>query len=374
VNEAADARPAVDAVSVPMDHPRDVGGLERLFAEGRLRPDEVIAVTGKTEGSGQDPSDRVDTDRAMRRFLAGHGSRPDRDIDAIPMIFTAGGIGILTPQVVVYSRTTVPAPADGSPRLAMGTSRSVVMQPEWTATNKVVVENVEAIRRAVRSGGMDVDEVEFVIGKAYHVPMEELDSLRADGRAVAQVDAETLFRTTSGSAGLAAAVALDGLPLPADEEIGTRLELWSSKASFSANAWEAVGGHGPCTQVIALGNSRGWGGHLRVGHATVQDFLDVQALGRALSRAGLEVAGGVLAPEERERVVAVYVKIGASPDGRLRGRRQVVENPHYGSEYKAAVAGAFAGALGDTLIYISGSATHQGPPGGGTIAVVVKAA
>jgi cyanuric acid amidohydrolase len=70
-------------------------------------------------------------------------------------------------------------------------------------------------------------------------------------------------------------------------------------------------------------------------------------------------------------VIAVYVKIGPSPDGLLRGRRQVVDNPGYGNELKAAVAGMFAGFLQDNLVYISGSATHQGPAGGGTLAVVV---
>jgi cyanuric acid amidohydrolase len=33
----------------------------------------------------------------------------------------------------------------------------------------------------------------------------------------------------------------------------------------------------------------------------------------------------------------------------------------------------FSAFLQDNLIYISGSATHQGPPGGGTLAVVVDA-
>ncbi len=40
---------------------------------------------------------------------------------------------------------------------------------------------------------------------------------------------------------------------------------------------------------------------------------------------------------------------------------------------RAAVGGLVAGAAGTGAIYISGGAEHQGPPGGGPIAVIAKA-
>ena len=52
-------------------------------------------------------------------------------------------------------------------------------------------------------------------------------------------------------------------------------------------------------------------------------------------------------------------------------RRQVIENPHYVNELKSAVTGMFSAWLQDNMIYLSAYATHQGPPGGGTVAVVV---
>jgi cyanuric acid amidohydrolase len=364
---------AVDAVQVTLDHTRDVEGLRRLLADGLLRPDDVVAVTGKTEGTTPGETSRVDADRMVRGFLAAEGTRTEREIARLPMVFTSGGVGILTPQIVVYSRRPAEPAADGAPRLAIGTARSAVMRPEWTGTSRVVEADAEAVRAAAADAGLAPAEVEYVVGKAYHVPQDELAAARSAGRPVAELDDRMLFRTTSGSAGLGAAVALDGMPLPADGDIATRLDLWSGKASFSANPWEPVGGDGPHTQVVALGNRAGTGGRLRVGHAVIADLLDVDALPRALRRAGLEAGPGPLTPEQRARVVAVYVKVGPAPDGRLRGRRQVTENPAYGNEVKAAVAGMFSAFLQDNLIYISGSATHQGPPGGGTLAVVVDA-
>jgi cyanuric acid amidohydrolase len=362
---------AVDAIQATLGHTRDVSGLERLFADGRLRPDDVIAVTGKTEGTRPGETSRVDADRAIRRFLAEKGTRGTHDIARIPMVFTSGGVGILTPQVVVYSRRPAPPAADGRPRLTVGTARSAIMQPEWTGTSRVVEANADAVRAAADDAGLAPSEIEYLVGKAYHVRQEDLAAARAEGRAVAELDDKTLFWKTSGSAGLGAAVAVDGLPVPDGDDVGVRLDLWSGKASFSANPWEPVGGDGPHTQVIALGNKVGAGGTLRVGHAVIADLLDVGALARALRSAGLDVGPGPLTPPQRARVIAVYVKIGPSPDGLLRGRRQVVDNPGYGNELKAAVAGMFAGFLQDNLVYISGSATHQGPAGGGTLAVVV---
>lgn len=361
---------AVDAVQVTLDHARDVGGLALLVADGRLRPDEVVAVTGKTEGCTPGETSRVDADHAIRRFLADHGSRTDKQVEQIPMVFTSGGVGILTPQIVVYSRYPAEPASDDAPRLAIGTARSVRMQPEWTGTSRVIEANADAVRTAASDAAIEPAAIEYVIAKAYHASQDDLALARAAGRPIPDFDDATLFGKASGSAGLGVAVAVDGLPMPSGEEVATRMELWSGKASASANSWEPVAGGGPHTQLLVLGNRPGAGGRLRVGHAVVADLLDVGALPRALCRAGLEVGPGPLTPGQRARVVAVYVKIGPPPDGLLRGRRQVVENPGYGNEVKAAVAGMFSGFLQDNLLYISGSATHQGPPGGGTLAVV----
>ena len=39
---------------------------------------------------------------------------------------------------------------------------------------------------------------------------------------------------------------------------------------------------------------------------------------------------------------------------------------------RAFVAGALAGLVGRTMIYVSGGAEHQGPPGGGPVALIVE--
>jgi hypothetical protein len=58
-------------------------------------------------------------------------------------------------------------------------------------------------------------------------------------------------------------------------------------------------------------------------------------------------------------------------DGKLRGRRQIDENPQHSNQVKSALGGMFSAYLQDNLVWISGSATHQGPSGGATVATIV---
>lgn len=363
--------PAVEAFRVPLDSTIDVGGLKRLVSEGQLNPDDVIAVTGKTEGWQAGETSRLEADQAIRRFLLDHGSRPASVIDQIPMVFTTGGIGILTPHVVVYVRTMAAPSSDGVGRLAVGVARSELVKPEWMTTTRLLEANADAVRAAAKEAGIEPSAVEYVVGKAYYPTKADFAAARDAGHDIPELDAKTLFRKASGSAGLGVAVAADGMAMPTADDIGKRFELYSAKVAVSANEWEPVGGEGPQTQLIALGNKVGAGGRLRVGHAEMMDTLDVDALTRALRRAGLDVGPGPLSPEHRKRVVAVYVKFAFPPEGRLRGRRQIIENPEYGSQVKAALGGMFASVLQDNLVWISASATHQGPEGGGTVAAVV---
>jgi cyanuric acid amidohydrolase len=363
--------PTVDAFRVTLDHSADVSGLGRLLAEGALRADDVIAVTGKTGGWQAGETSRVDADRAIRRFLLDHGSRPASAIDDIPMVFTTGGIGILTPHVVVYTRAYAERSTDAAGRLAIGVARSDLIRPEWMTTSRIVEANADAVRAAAADAGIEPSAVEYVVGKAYYPSPKDFADARAAGHSIPELDERAVFRKASGGAGLGVAVATDGMPVPAADEVGKRSDLWSSKAAVSANEWEAVGGDGPRTQLIAFGNRPGAGGRLRVGHAAMADALDIDALRRALSRAGLDVGPGPLSPEHRARVVAVYVKFSLSADGRLRGRLQITENPGYETQVKAALGGMFSAFLQENLVWISGSATHQGPVGGGTVAAIV---
>jgi cyanuric acid amidohydrolase len=268
---------------------------------------------------------------------------------------------------MIYTRSRWDGPVTGEPRLTVGTAMSAPIKPEWVGHVPMVEAVAEAVRAAVGDAGIAAADAAYVLTKSHGVLPEDVAEAAARGVDLTLFDPSVAAQRLNGAAGLGVAVAVDGLPLPDDADIATDLTLWSGRASASGGREDRR------TQVVLLGNSGSAGGHLRVGHSVMADLLDIDALPRALRGAGLEVAGPCLDEPTRRRIVAVYAKIGTPPGGRLRGRRQVHQgqNPSYLNELKAAVAGMFSAALQDTVLYITSAATHQGPPGGGTVAVVV---
>jgi cyanuric acid amidohydrolase len=72
--------------------------------------------------------------------------------------------------------------------------------------------------------------------------------------------------------------------------------------------------------------------------------------------------------------VALLSKAEASSDGTLRGKRHTMLDDCDISptrHARAFVAGARAGLVGHAEIFVSGGAEHQGPDGGGPVAVIV---
>ena len=126
-------------------------------------------------------------------------------------------------------------------------------------------------------------------------------------------------------------------------------------------------------EIVVLGMSADWAGPLAVGHAVMADNIDVEPVRAALRRLGL-ASSGQLAAAERARLVALLAKAEPSTDGLLRGRRHTMLDDSDISatrHARAFVAGALAGLVGHAEIFVSGGAEHQGPDGGGPVAVIV---
>jgi cyanuric acid amidohydrolase len=99
--------------------------------------------------------------------------------------------------------------------------------------------------------------------------------------------------------------------------------------------------------------------------------LDQGALGRALADAGAGSGGAA------DRLVQLFAKAEAPPDGLLLGARHTMlddSDIQHSRMARAVVGAVLAAAAGRTRIYVSGGAEHQGPPGGGPLAAIVRAA
>jgi cyanuric acid amidohydrolase len=152
-----------------------------------------------------------------------------------------------------------------------------------------------------------------------------------------------------------------------DAQIGNDWSLWSGRASCSAGV--ELLGH----EVVVMGMSSAWSGPLIIDHAVMADAIDVEPVRAALARLGLASAGQ-LDSRQRRRLTAVLAKAEASHDGRLRGHRHtMLDDSDISStrHARAFVCGALAGLVGHAEIYVSGGAEHQGPDGGGPVALIV---
>src|SRR5260370_1772203 len=98
---------------------RRVGGGAGMAASikaGAFGAAEVIAVIGKTEGNGGvNDFTRILADQAFRGVLKKLGNRGEADIARIPMVWSGGCDGLITPHATVFARNAKTGPASASP-------------------------------------------------------------------------------------------------------------------------------------------------------------------------------------------------------------------------------------------------------------------
>ena len=109
-----------------------------------------------------------------------------------------------------------------------------------------------------------------------------------------------------------------------------------------------------------------WTGPLRVDHAVMQDGIDTTSVQKALKRLGVG---------KKTHLRALFAKAEASGNGLIRGKRHIMlDDSDIAStrHARAFVGGVLAGLVGDTCLYVSGGAEHQGPDGGGPVALIAE--
>jgi cyanuric acid amidohydrolase len=108
----------------------------------------------------------------------------------------------------------------------------------------------------------------------------------------------------------------------------------------------------------------------------MRDVIDFPAIGAVHDALG--VAGTRQLDETAAaRIDAVLVKAEASRSGTIRGARHTMNDDsdiHSTRHARAVVGGVVAAAVGFTELFVSGGAEHQGPDGGGPIAIIARRA
>ena len=231
----------------------------------------------------------------------------------------------------------------------------------------------DAVRAAMRDAAIDDPAaVHFVQVKCPLLTVARVAEAEARGVAVATKDTLKSMNLSRAASALGVALALGEIDPRklCDDQIGNDWSLWSGRASCSAGV--ELLGH----EVVVMGMSAAWSGLLSIDHAVMADAIDIEPVRAALKRLGLASAGQLDAAQ-RARLTAVLGKAEASHDGRLRGHRHtMLDDSDISStrHARAFVCGALAGLVGHAEIYVSGGAEHQGPDGGGPVALIVDRA
>ena len=358
---------------VPMRDPGDASAIVRLIDEGLISPHEIVAVFGKTEGNGcvndfTRGYATVAVSVALAKYLA---ISADEVPSRVAMVMSGGTEGGLSPHFLVFAvREREVAPGDPK-SLAIGRASTQVLLPEQIGRMPQVDATATAVREAIKRAAIAADDdVHWVQVKCPLLTKERIVEARSRGAITATDDPYTSMALSRAAAALGVAVALGEVDSAAldDRAIGRDFRLWSSCASASAGV-ELM--H---NQVIVLGNSSGWSGDHTIAHGVMRDAIDLPSLVGVLR--GLDFAlAGQLDEAAAPRIRAVLAKAEASRSGMIRGARHIMgdDSDIQASRHaRAFVGGVLAGIIGRTDLFVSGGAEHQGPEGGGPIAVIAR--
>lgn len=363
--------PAIDVRKVPIHSVADASELERLLDDGVLEADRVIAIIGKTEGNGGvNDYTRIIADRAFREVLVAKGSRPMSEVRTIPIVWSGGTDGVISPHATIFA--TLPADRTvqtDEPRISVGFAMSEPILPEEIGYRGMITKVAEAVRAAMAQAGItDPKDVHYVQTKTPLLTIHTIRDAKSRGKGVWTEHTHESMDLSNGCTALGIAVALGEIDMPDDAEVMHDRELYSSVASCSS------GVELDQAQVVVVGNVRGVGGRYRIGHSVMKDAIDADGIWNAIRDAGLDLPERPRTEDLDGRLVNVFLKCEASQDGMVRGRRNAMlddSDVHWHRQIKSAVGGVAASVTGDPAVFVSVSAAHQGPEGGGPVAAIV---
>jgi cyanuric acid amidohydrolase len=364
-----------DTFRVAMAGPADFSALIALIEDGRLDPRTIVAMLVKTEGNGGvNDFTREYTSSVIATTLAPYlHSTPAEVEHRIAIVVSGGTEGVLSPHATIFARVSVPA-ADGQgdrqpagKRLAIGIAATRDFLPHEIGRAAQVEATSTAVKAAMADAGItSAQDVHWVQVKCPLLTADRVQAARRGGHEPATENAYKSMAYSRGASALGIAVALDEIAAPVpDEAVLSDWSLCSSVASTSSGI-ELMN-----NIVIVLGNSAGAVGDTIIAHAVMQDAIDASAVIAALTGAGACAADGTMT--DPSRLINVLAKADPAPDGMVRGwRHTMLDDTDISAtrHARAAVGGLIAGVTGCPAVFVSGGAEHQGPPGGGPVAVI----
>jgi cyanuric acid amidohydrolase len=366
-----------DVVRIPMSGPADLSRMTALIEDGALDPAAIVAILVKTEGNGGvNDFTREYTCTTIAATLGPYLRATNAEVERrIAMVVSGGTEGVLSPHATIFARVPVPANySDGhgkTKRLAIGIATTRDFLPHEIGRSAQIEATAQAVREAMQDAGISrVEDVHWVQVKCPLLTAERVQAAVRAGHSPVTEIAYKSMAYSRGASALGVGVAMGEIAAPvSDDSVLSDWSLASGVASASA------GIELKNNIVIVLGNAEEATGDCVIAHAVMQDAIDASAVIAALRSSGISAADG--SAIEASRIVNVLAKADPSPDGMLRGwRHTMLDDTDISAtrHARAAVGGVVAGLTGCPAVFVSGGAEHQGPPGGGPVAVIARVA
>ena len=356
-----------------MANPGDLSELDHLITSGTVSAADIRAIIGKTEGNGGvNDFTRGYFTQTLMALLSRHLKRPAGQlISEIPCVLSGGTEGVMSPHYSVFCVGEREAMPNAGSSLAIGTALSEPVAAQDVGRRAHVESVARTVRAAIANAGIDrLDEVHFVQVKCPCVTVARAAAAIAAGKTPLTNDPNKSMAYARAAGAFGVAVALEELEPSGfdDASLLADFSIQSPRASISS------GVEVECNEVIVLGNSPRWAGPLRIAHRPMEDALDIAAVVNVLGDLGI-AANPQVSAADAARIATVLVKCEPDRVGRIRGNRHtMLDDTDINAQrhIRGAVAGLVAGVVGDGRIFVSGGAEHQGPDGGGLIAVIAS--
>lgn len=356
----------IDAYRIACSSPGDTSGLETLLTSGALHAEDIIAIMGKTEGNGcvNDFTREYATHALAACLSSWLQCAPAEVAQRVAFVMSGGTEGVLSPHITVFTRRSAltQQPTQGK-RLSIGIAFTRDFLPEDMGRMAQVEATQAAVLEAMQDAGIaSTEDVHFVQVKCPLLTSTKIAQAQARGASVVTHDTYESMAYSRGASALGVALATGEVAASEvhDAAILSRWDLYSAVASASA------GIEIDHNVVIVMGMSAQASSELVIAHAVMADAIDAKAVQQAIA---------ALPHGAKEALVNMFAKTEASPDGLVRGQRHtmLVDSDIHSTRHARAVTGAVVASIaGHGMVYVSGGAEHQGPAGGGPVAVVAR--
>ena len=128
---------SVNVVRIATKGPGDVSGLLSLIEQGKIDPNSIVAILGKTEGNGGvNDFTREFAVSALSAALAPYVDLPPHRVEQrIAFVMSGGSEGVLSPHITVFTRNGIThrgSEAISGKRLSIGMAHTRDFLPEET--------------------------------------------------------------------------------------------------------------------------------------------------------------------------------------------------------------------------------------------------